>query len=100
VRSAELWSGIKVALQARTLDVKLQAALIDVMIEMGLYVTAIFKAHGFETSDAQKLDLEKTLLESIVLIDAALALVENIKAMTFKPMSNLSQHLESRATTH
>jgi len=84
VRSAELWSGIKVTLQARTLDVKLQATLIDVMIEMGLYVTAIFKAHGFETSDAQKLDLEKTLLESIVLIDAALALVEKYQSDDFQ----------------
>lgn len=83
MRRAELWSGIKLALQASTLDVKIQAALIDVMIEMGLYVTAIFKSHGFETDDTQKLDLEKSLAESMALTDKALALVEKYQSDDF-----------------
>gem|GEM_PF-6271078 len=92
-----LWGGIKLSLQAQTLDVRLQAALIDVIIEMGLYVTALFKAHAIEAIDSRRHALDKPIDEAIALIDEALAWVEKYEGEGFDVDARFTSHTQKQS---
>ena len=92
-----LWGGIKLSLQAQTLDVRLQAALIDVIIEMGLYVTALFKAHAIEAIDSRRHALDKPIDEAIALIDEALAWVKKHESEGFDVDARFTSHAQKQS---